>query len=130
MVRLPVSLGAVGLALLALGCNTGPDEVACTENLAYGLTVRVTDSVTGVPAGRLATVVAQEGAYQETLLFMGDLGVADSLTFFGAAERAGTYQISVSKAGYQTWTRGGLEVLADVCHVHGVTVDAKLQPAH
>ena len=53
-----------------------------------------------------------------------------SLTFFGAAERAGTYRITVSKAGYQTWTRTGVQVTADVCHVHPAQAEARLQPAH
>ena len=106
-----------------------PHDVVCTENLVFGLTVKVRDSITDVPAGRQATVVAQDGSYHETLQFLGAISSTDSLTFFGAAERAGTYQITVTKSGYQTWTRAGVNVVADACHVHPAVVEARLQPA-
>ena len=118
-------LGCLGL--LTTSCMA-PNDVVCTENLVYGLSVTVRDSVTGVPAGRQATAVAQDGSYTETLQFLGAFSPTDSLTFFGVAERAGTYQITVTKAGYQTWTRGGVQVLADVCHVHPAAVEVRLQP--
>ena len=120
-----VLLGLV--SLLTTSC-LAPNDVACTENLVFGLTVKVRDSVTGVPAGRQAVVIAQEGSYSETLQFLGAISPTDSLTFFGAAERAGTYQIKVTKAGYQAWLRNGVEVVADVCHVHPAVVDVRLQP--
>ena len=114
------------LGLITISC-TAPHDVVCTENLVFGLTVKVRDSVTEVPAGRQATVIAQDGSYSETLQFLGAISPTDSLTFFGAAERAGTYQITVTKAGYQSWTRGGVHVAADACHVHPVVVEARLQ---
>ena len=49
---------ATVLGLLASGC-TGPEDIVCTENLAYGLSVQVRDSISGIPAGRQATVAAQ-----------------------------------------------------------------------
>ena len=122
----PVALFFGWATLGALSC-TSPNDIACTENLAYGLNLQVRDSVTGVPTGRQATVVAQDGQYTETLQFLGALVATDSLSFFGAAERAGTYLITVTKAGYRAWTRSGVTVLADVCHVHGVTVEVRLQ---
>jgi hypothetical protein len=124
---LPLKLLLGFLGLVTTSCTT-PGDVVCTENLAFGLTVKVRDSVTGVPAGRQAIVIAQEGSYTETLQFLGAISPTDSLTFFGAAERAGTYQITVTKAGYQTWIRSGVEVVADVCHVHPAVVDVRLQP--
>lgn len=126
-------MGPGGLALLACcgvllaGCGN-PTGVVCTENLVFGLTVNVRDSVTGVPAGRDATVIAQDGSYSETLQFLGAFSATDSLTFFGAAERAGTYQITVTKALYRPWTRAGVEVTADECHVRPVAVEVRLQP--
>jgi len=106
-----------------------PHDVVCTDNLVFGLTVKVRDSVTDAPAGRQAAVVAQDGAYQETLQFLGAISATDSLTFFGAAERAGTYRITATKAGYRSWTRGGVDLSSDVCHVHPVVVEARLQPS-
>lgn len=115
------------LSLLTSSCTT-PVDVACTDNIVYGLSVTVRDSITGIPAGRHAVVVAQDGAYTATLLFAGAFSPTDSMTFVGAAERAGTYHITVTKAGYTSWTRSGVPVLAAVCHVHPASVEARLQP--
>jgi len=44
-------------------------------------------------------------------------------------EREGTDTITVRRAGYATWTRTGVTVTRDECHVRPVTVTARLQPA-
>ena len=117
------------LGLLGSGCTLLTDDGhACTANIVMGLNVTVRDSVTGIAAGRGATVSAQDGTYSETLMFLGSVISTDSLDFMGAAERPGTYRITVTKAGYQAWTRNGVQVLDAACHVHPATVDVRLQP--
>jgi hypothetical protein len=127
----PRHLLLLGLAgLLGSGCTLLTDDGrACPANIVVGHIVGVRDSVTGVAAGRGAFVGAREGAYSELLQFLGDVIPTDSLTFVGATERAGTYLITVTKAGYLTWVRTGVRVVADECHVHPVTVEVRLQPA-
>jgi hypothetical protein len=88
----------------------------------------VRDSVTQVPAGHGAIATVQDGSYQETLFYLGSVSSFDSLTFSGAIERAGTYSIRVNKAGYHSWTRAGVTVTRDECHVIPAQVDVKLQP--
>jgi hypothetical protein len=119
--------GLTATALLACGPD-GPTGTVCTALAAYGLQVQVRDSITGVPAGRGAAVTAQDGSYQETLAYLGSVYPQDSLTFVGAVERAGVYTVQVAKAGYRAWSRAGVVVTRDACHVIPVTVDARLQP--
>lgn len=112
------------LALGMAGCATDPTDTSCSHKIYFGLTVTVRDSLTNLPITKGATVVARDGAYQETLLAVFPL---DGF-FAGADERAGTYQITVTKTGYQTWVRNGVRVVRGVCHVTPVQVEALLQP--
>ena len=115
------------LGVLAAGLSTGCLEPsACTAHIEWGLRVQVRDSVTGIPAGVGATVIAVDGSYNETLRSYPEL---DSLTFYGAGEREGTYLVRVTKDGYRTWSRSGIVVRDGGCHVIPVTVQASLQPS-
>lgn len=109
---------AVVAVVLVGGCGV-LDPIICTTEARPGLRVAVVDSVTGdtIPE---ATVVAEEGAYQETLNLYG--GVAH-----GAYERAGTYRVDVTAAGYEPWSREGVQVTEDECHVRTVDITARLQ---
>lgn len=102
------------------GC-LGPND--CTQGIQYGLVVTVRDSATGIAAGNGATVVAQDGTYIDTLIFI----PTDSLVFQGARERPGTYSIRITKNGYAPWTREGIVVRAGSCHVITVAIEALLQ---
>ena len=45
-----------------------------------------------------------------------------------AGERAGTYAVTVTRDGYEAWTRFDVEVDEDECHVIPVTLLAELEP--
>ena len=121
------SRAAALLAALTIGsaCFLGPGD--CTTELRYGLVVLVRDAATGAPAGHGATATAQDGAYVETLHFNGGPGSADSLSFVGAGERPGRYEVRVNKTGYQPWSRRGIQVKSDACHVQPVMLEARLE---
>ena len=70
-----------------------------------------------------AIVTATDGEYAETLQ-----PFPDSLTFVGATERPGDYDIMVSRVGYQLWTRQGVEVEDGSCQVDTKSLDVRLQP--
>jgi hypothetical protein len=114
----------VALALLAstsLGCDIiAPGD--CTSNVIKGLIVTVRNAQTGAPAGAGAVVTARDGGYVETLQGF------DGLTFAGAEERSGTYDIAVSSPGYQPWTRQNVNVDDGSCHVKTANVLASIQP--
>ena len=117
-------MGAAGL--LALSSCVGPD---CTLAMEDGLIVSVRDSVTLIPAGNGATVLVQDGNHLETLRYNGFLNPLDSLSFQGATERPGTYEVRITKPGYRLWTRTGVRVNRGDCHVIPVRLEALLQPS-
>lgn len=93
-------------------CNNDDDQVNCTTEARAGLNITVKDAVTSAVITEEVTVVASEGAYEETLENTTGSGI-----FSGAWERSGTYVITISKPGYQTFTSGAVTVTEDVCHV-------------
>ncbi len=115
--RLAIPLIAAALA----GCaedSTGP--IACTEEFRYGITIEVRDGGTGEPAALGAEGTLTEGDYVEALMVFGDD------TMLGAGERAGTYDVLITKPGFEDWTASRVTVTADECHVQPVALQANL----
>lgn len=118
--------GTVLLVLMTF-CLSGavcymPPGQACTGLFAYGVNATVTNAITGAPINN-ATLTLVEGSYQEV---MQSFPTGD---YVGAGERAGTYDLTASAQGFQTQTIDNIVVTADPCHVQGVHLDVKLQPA-
>ena len=111
--------------VFAVGCSAADTAgvIACTKEARAGITVDVRDSVSNALVGRNALIIAREGAVADTST---DTPISDgpfSLVF----ERAGTYTVSVTKTGYQPWTKAGVQVTNGTCHVNAVALTAKLQ---
>ena len=121
----------LALAMLtATGCDLLDNpEFICTANFVFGLEVTVQDSSTGAPAASGAQLIARDGAWADTVGFPADRPDLDGLPLVSAGERAGTYAVTVRKAGFRDWQRSGIVVTADECHVHPVKLTARLQPA-
>lgn len=110
--------------LLATTCDED-DDIYCTQEAKAGLNVTVKDAATNEILSEGVTVVAQDGNYTETLeAFTGDA----TTVFIGAWERQGTYIVTVSKQGYQTFTSSAIQVTADECHVIPQLLNVALQP--
>jgi hypothetical protein len=124
----PVLLGAV--ALLLVGCGQpfdpfGPGSHVCTAIAIPGVAVDVRDSVTNAHVGRGARIVATSGRFADTLRVPAD---SDYEGAYGlATERPGVYTVTVEREGYRPWSRTGIRVDADECHVRTVSVVARLQ---
>lgn len=112
---------AVG-AVAASACDviTGP---ACTLEMRPGIAMDIRDSVTNAPAGVGARVITRDGEFADTASVLGETGWSGGL----ADERPGTYTVTVEKDGYRPWTRNGIRVTKDACHVRTVSVTALLQ---
>ena len=110
--------------LLATTCDDD-DDIYCTQEAKAGLNFTVKDAVTDEVLSTGVTVVAQDGTYTETLELFPNSDIA---VFIGAWERVGTYTVTVSKEGYQTYTLELIVVTADVCHVIPQLVTVNLQP--
>ena len=87
------------------------------------VSVDVRDSIAGAPAGRGARIIARDGAFADTAKHTSQYEGPYAL----ARERAGTYTVTVEQDGYRLWSRGGVRVTRDECHVRTVSLVARLQ---
>jgi hypothetical protein len=119
----------VAIALLILLLSNGacfllPDDgIACTAIFVYGLNVTLTAEDTSAPISG-ATLVIREGAFSETMMEL--TPSIDPGKYVGAGERAGTYTIDVSAAGFVSKTIVGIQIGEDICHVIPETLDVEL----
>ena len=97
--------------------------------ITFALSVAVRDSMLGT--WLTATVRAQDGGFSEGLVpSPGAPGITAPFSYFGVADRPGTYTVTVTAGGYRSWRRDGIVVASSPgCHVATVGVTALLQPA-
>lgn len=98
--RAAAALAIVAVVLLPAACEF-PTAFGCAGVGYYAVTVTVRDQL-GRPQALGATVMLQDGTYQETHT------AEDSLSVYGADDRGGkTYDIHVTKPYYNdVWVRG------------------------
>jgi hypothetical protein len=116
--------------ILALGCGRSAEEPGpvCTEQFVFGLLITVEDSLGG-PVPARASHVTRSGSYVEARSEdRRQLGPGGPfvLRLEAAGERAGTYDVTVRADGYADWVKNGVVVTADECHVHTVSLTARL----
>ena len=114
------------MAATLAACTEAPtfpgDPRVCTAVAVQSLNVTVLDGASGQRVCD-ATVVASEGAFRETLR---SFGPEADCVYAGPTERAGVYEVSVSKAGYQTAGMSNVRVGEDECHVIPVKLTISL----
>jgi hypothetical protein len=96
-----------GAALLG-GCGFG-----CPAIVVNALEITVTDAATGAPVCD-ATVVATEGAFSRVLERS---SLSSSCSYRMSEQRAGTYDITATRAGFQAATARGIVVNREICGV-------------
>jgi hypothetical protein len=112
---------AVFPILSACGNSTG--GYACPAVVKPAIVVEIKDARTSVPLAQDAQGVVRDGAYVDSLR-----PYQETLSLQAAAERPGTYSVEVQRAGYQTWTIGGVRATSGQCGVRTATVHADLMP--
>lgn len=117
------------LLIFAIGCSGSATSPICTQEFRPGLTVLVKDAVTNAGIASGATLVVREGIFTDSFTMPGGRPDLNDFMLPAAGERAGTYEVSVSKPGYATWVQSNVRVTQGVCHVITVTLTALLQPA-
>ena len=126
----PSANPALYLTLLAaVGCSASPSSPGCTMEFRYGLSVYVKDSLTGTSIASGASLVVRDGAFKDSVSHPSGAPELNALPLLTAGERAGTYQVSVSKPGYLPWSRSNVRITANECHVNPASITALLQPA-
>jgi hypothetical protein len=109
------------------GCDDG--QGFCTAQSVPGIAVKVLDADTGGAAACGATAWLVSDSWSERADSPWNCSAPDSLQspwIEGAFERAGTYTVLVLKEGYAPWSRSGVRVSKDDCHVHTVSLEAHL----
>lgn len=114
------------LACSGPGPNTSP---ICTADFRAGLLVYVKDSVTNAGVASGASLVVRASGFKDSVAAPRDRPEVDGFPLQAAHERAGTYQVEVSKPGYATWSLNNVQVTRNECHVNTVSLTALLQPA-
>lgn len=122
MSRLSIAALIAG-ALATSACPNTP--TVCTAEARSTLSVQVHDARTGEPAAIGARGNIRDGTYTDTLTVLGPATMVALDTY----ERAGTYDVTITRPGYRTWTANDVRVTADECHVRSRTIQAKLEPA-
>ena len=118
-----IRLSLTAAIVVATGCDLA-SGTGCDSVLVPGLRMDVTDSVSGAgiaPAAG-ARVIARAGTYADTVLLQ-------SSHVALAHERAGTYTVTVEHPAYLPWSRTGVRVRKDECHVVPTELTARLQAA-
>ncbi len=116
-------------ATVAEAC-TSPSGLICTTEYRFGLAITVVDSVTASPPAT-AILIARSGTFVDSVgpiaPYLVDVNAAPVLILYSAGERAGTYDVTVRAPGYKDWTRSGINVSRDVCHVRLTAITARVQ---
>jgi hypothetical protein len=118
------TLVAIASMVLGLGgCESPAEPVVCTTIAVQAITLTVVDGTSGQRVCD-ATVTVVDGSFSQVLPPFP--GSATECTYSGPTERAGTYEVRVSRAGYQPATERNVRVTADVCHVNPVRLTMTL----
>jgi hypothetical protein len=117
------TLFAVSSLLVLAACERISDPVPCPPYIAPAVTVTVQDSITGANVTGGADVALIGGTMMESAV--GQPG-ASSVSLYGPA---GTFTVTASQSGYQTWTKTGVKVEDGECVVQTVELTARLKPA-
>ena len=118
-----------GIVVFGAACGNPIEQRVCTADFRYGLMVYVQDSVTGASVASGATLVARESDFEDTFTYPDGRPDLNTQPLLSAGERAGTYQVTVTKAGYAPWARSNVTITSNVCHVNQTELTARLQPA-
>ena len=101
--------------------------VVCTAEARSAITVAVSDSLDpSVTSFTNVRIVAQSGNVRDSA-FIAQLKAPQNQYAAGLAyEQAGVYTVTVRADGYAPWSKSGIEVTRDACHVTTVIVHARL----
>lgn len=92
--------------------------------VAVAVHITAVDSLSGANATPGSTMVIRDGAYSDSVVAP-ELAPAMGL----GVERTGTFDVTVRKPGYRTWTKTGVRVDGGECNVKTVSLLARLQPS-
>ena len=122
------SLRVVSAMVLLAGCvgcdrGTEPDPVICTAIAVSSLNVTVRDAGTSARVCDATVTALLSGVSYE----LRRAGSPEACTYAGPEERAGVFEVRVTRSGYAPAVVSNVQVTADVCHVIPVSVTVDLR---
>jgi hypothetical protein len=124
-VRRPIFVGVFSISLSLAGCEPTTEPRVCTAIAVDALVVTVVDGVSGQRICD-ATVTVIDGAFRQELR---PFPAVTECTYSGPTERAGQYEVRVTRSGYVPATMTNVRVTADECHVIPVKLTVPLRAA-
>jgi len=121
-------VGWHALLIAAVACSRSTSPI-CTQEIRPAIAAYVKNSSTNEGTASGASLVVLDGNYKDSVAAPGNRPDLDNAPLFAAAERAGTYRVTVTKTGFAPWIQNDVRVTANECHVNTVTLTALLQPA-
>jgi hypothetical protein len=109
----------------AIACDdaSNPDPVICTAIAVSSLNVTVRDVGTSARICDAAVTALLGG----TTFELRRSGSPEACTYAGPEERAGVFEVRVTRAGYAPAVMSNVQVGADVCHVIPVQLTVELR---
>ena len=120
-----IGFGGLALVVAVVSACEFDGSYACTTEAVSAFAMEIRDSISGQGLAARSVATVADGGFSDTLALVPD---ADSAYRSGVYERAGTYDVTVTAAGYQTWTLQNVVVESRVCHVEPVHLLVRLQP--
>jgi hypothetical protein len=112
------------LAPLALAaCEGLSTPRVCPGVVQPSVRLTVEDAMSGTNVTPGASVVLRSGAYADSLV------APPGVNSVGVGNRAGTFTLTVRRAGYELWTRTDVRVEAGPCGAATVELTARLNRA-
>jgi hypothetical protein len=118
-------IGVCSVSLGLAGCDQPTEPRVCTAIAVDAIVVTVVDSTSGQRICD-ATVTVTDGAFAQELR---PFPAATECTYSGPTERAGQYEVRVTRAGYVPASMTNVGVTADECHVIPVKLTVPLRAA-
>ncbi|WNC69770.1 hypothetical protein RI845_06385 [Thalassotalea nanhaiensis] len=118
---------AIITPVFLFSCGGDEDKISCTTSVEPAIEIEVYDSASQLPITCGAKATIQDGTFTQEVENTPDTDCDDSNMLTAADERAGNYDISISKEGYYEWNTYNVAVSENECHVNTVTIQAYLE---
>jgi len=69
-----------------------------------------------------------DGAVRDTMTVAEANGEGETISLQGALGRPGTYEVTITKDGFEPWVRSGIEVTEGKCNVQTEQLTAEMEP--
>ena len=116
--------------VLLFGCDESlknEDTIGCTTAIPSALEISVVDKETKETIICGTTIIIEDTNYLLEIALPNDQSCENNFSIPAVGNRAGIYNVHVSKEGYLDWSTYNIEVTEGICGVRTVSVKASLE---